>query len=253
MRAVIIEDEPRAARRLDALIKKVAPSIEVLAHIESITDAIEFFNSTPDIDLVFSDIQLADGLSFEIFKNLTSIPPVIFTTAYDQYAIKAFKNNGIDYILKPIDEEELKNAITKLNSFVKPTVDSQILAALANQLNGGNKTYKDRFMVKVGQHLKSITCHQIQAFYSLEKATYIFTGDARNYILDHSLDYLQETINPAKFFRINRKFILNIDAKFEITAWTNSRLKISIPGYNQEEIIVARNRVKDFKQWLGES
>ena len=251
MRAIIIEDEPRAARRLATLVNEIDSSIQILASIESISEAVEFLNKNQDIDLIFSDIQLADGLSFEIFKHLSSIPPVIFTTAYDQYAIKAFKNNGIDYLLKPIDPEELESALHKLKSLTKSGIDSTILSALANQLNVGNKAYKDRFMVKVGQHLKSIPCQQIQAFYSMEKATYIFTEGGRNYILDYSLEFVQDTINPENFFRINRKFILNIDANFEITAWTNSRLKIEIPGYQHETIIVARNRVKEFKQWLG--
>jgi DNA-binding LytR/AlgR family response regulator len=253
MNAIIIEDEPRAARRLETLINEVDSSIHILAKLESISTAKAFLNSHENIELIFSDIQLADGLCFEIYENLASIPPIIFTTAYDQYAIKAFKNNGIDYLLKPIATEDLAQALQKLKQLTKPSINVDILSALASQLKTETKSYKERFMVKVGQHIKSIGCDDIYAFYSLDKATYILTKDARNYIIDHTLDQLEHLISPENFFRINRKFVLNINAEFEITAWTNSRLKISLPGYDQEMIIVARNRTKEFKQWLGES
>ncbi len=253
MNAIIIEDEPRAARRLEWLINEVDNTIQILAKLESISEAKTFLNTHQNIDLIFSDIQLADGLCFDIYENLPSIPPIIFTTAYDQYAIKAFKNNGIDYLLKPITTEDLSHAIKKLQKLTKPTINADILSALASQINTGNKSYKERFMIKVGQHIKSIGSTDIQAFYSLDKATYILTKDARNYIIDHTLDQLEQLISPEEFFRINRKFVLNINARFEITAWTNSRLKITLPGYEEEMIIVARNRTKEFKQWLGEA
>ena len=253
MNAIIIEDEPRAARRLETLINEVDSSIQILAKLESISEAKTFLTAHKNIDLIFSDIQLADGLSFEIYENRSSIPPIIFTTAYDQYAIKAFKNNGIDYLLKPISSEDLSQAIQKLKKLSKPTINVDILSALASQLITEPKSFKERFMVKVGQHIKSIGCDDINAFYSLDKATYILTKEARNYIIDHTLDQLEQLISTEKFFRINRKFVLNINAEFEITAWTNSRLKITLPGYDQEMIIVARNRTKEFKQWLGES
>lgn len=254
MRAIIIEDEPRAARRLKSLINEVDASIEILASLESVGEAKGFLQGQTKIDVIFSDIQLADGLSFEIFENLESIPPTIFTTAYDQYAIKAFKNNGIDYLLKPITAQDLATALAKLQNLTKPkALDTSTLSALAEQLNGTKKSYKERFMVKVGQHIKSISCQDIHAFYSLEKATYILTKDQRNYIVDYPLDHLESIINPENFFRINRKFILQINAPFEITAWTNSRLKITLPGYDAEMIIVSRHRTKEFKHWLGES
>ena len=253
MNAIIIEDEPRAARRLESLINEVDNSIHIMAKLESIAEAKTFLDSYDSIDLIFSDIQLADGLSFEIYENRSSIPPIIFTTAYDQYAIKAFKNNGIDYLLKPIASEDLSEALQKLKKLTKPTINVDVLAALASQLNTESKSYKERFMVKVGQHIKSISCADVKAFYSLDKATYILTKDNRNYIIDHTLDQLEHLISRDIFFRINRKFVLNINAGFEITAWTNSRLKITLSGYDQEIIIVARNRTKEFKQWLGES
>lgn len=251
MKAIIIEDEPRAASRLERLISEVDSSIHIVTCIETIEDGIAFLKNNR-VDLIFSDIQLADGLSFEIYTLLDSLPPIIFTTAYDQYAINAFKTNGIDYLLKPIEPKELESAINKLKALTKPSIDSSILLALSNQLNTDVKTYKERFMIKVGQHLKSLSSTEIQAFYSLDKATYIFTNENRNYILDYSLEHLEDILSPKKFFRINRKLILNIDANFEITSWSNSRLKITLSGLDGDLLIVARNRVKEFKQWLGE-
>lgn len=253
MKAIIIEDEPRAAKRLEKLIYEVDSSIQILAKIESITEAVQFLQENPNLDVVFSDIQLADGLSFEIYNQLTRIPPIIFTTAYDQYAIKAFKNNGIDYLLKPIEKEDVENSLTKLKQLSKPSIDASILSLLASQMGSPQVDYKDRFMVKVGQHIKSISTSNIQAFYSLDKATYSLTNEGKNYLIDYSLEQLDRLLNPKAFFRINRKFILHINAPFEITAWTNSRLKITLVGYDEEMIIVARNRTKEFKTWLGEA
>ncbi|UTW66783.1 response regulator transcription factor [bacterium SCSIO 12643] len=254
MNAIIIEDEPRAAKRLQSLLNEIDPSIQVLAQIESISEAKEFLESHQHLDLIFSDIQLADGLSFEIYDNLVHLPPIIFTTAYDQYAIKAFKNNGIDYLLKPINPEELQNAIGKLNRFQQKSIDPNILQLLAQQIHQPDtQSYKDRFLVKVGQHLKSFSTQNIHAFYSLEKATFIQTHDGRHYVIDHTIDHLESILNPKLFFRLNRKYILNINASFEITAWTNSRLKITLEGSDDDMIIVARNRTKEFKHWLGES
>lgn len=251
MDAIIIEDEQRAANRLVRLIAEIDSNINVVRCIETIDESVDFLKSNK-VDLIFSDIQLADGLSFEIYKQLESIPPIIFTTAYDQYAINAFQTNGIDYLLKPIEPVALNKAIQKLKTLTNPSIDNAIIKALSKQLGNSNKVYKDRFMVKVGQHLKSISSNQIQAFYSLDKSTYLFTNERRNYNLDYSLEYLEEELSPKKFFRINRKMILNIDASFEITSWSNSRLKITIPGMDDDLLIVARNRVKEFKQWLGE-
>ena len=253
MNAIIIEDEPRAANRLKNLIHEVDSSIIVLEILESITDGLAYLKSNSNIDLIFSDIQLADGLSFEIYSQLSSVPPIIFTTAYDQYAIKAFKNNGIDYLLKPIEKNELQNALTKLKKLSTPVINPNVLALLSKQLSTPTNTYRERFMIKVGQHIKSLSTPSIQAFYSMDKATYLLTNDGRNYIIDFSLDQLDSCLNPSEFFRINRKFILNINATIVITAWTNSRLKIDLSGYTQEMIIVARNRTKEFKQWLGDT
>ncbi|MGB1003380.1 MAG: LytR/AlgR family response regulator transcription factor [Salibacteraceae bacterium] len=251
MKAIIIEDEARAARRLETLISEVNPNIKILVKLESIEEAVEYLRLKPNLDIIFSDIELADGLSFEIFKEATNLPPIIFTTAYDQYAIKAFKNNGIDYLLKPVDKIELENALTKLASLKTNAVDPSLIQLISQQLNTDTNAYKERFLVKVGQHLKSILTSEISAFYSMDKATYVFTNSRRNYVVDHSLEQLEEQLNPNHFFRINRNFILHINAPIDILSWSNSRLKIELEGYDEEMIIVSRNKTKEFKQWLG--
>lgn len=253
MRAIIIEDEPRASRRLESLLNEISPEITILDKLESIGDCEQFFTQNHQVDVIFSDIELADGLSFDAFKSVADLPPIIFTTAYDQYAIKAFKSNGIDYLLKPVDKIELQESIEKLKSFTKPIINPDILSVLASQINTDSNTYKDRFLIKVGQHLKSISINQIHAFYSLDKATYTFTSEGRNYIIDHSLEYLEEHLDPKQFFRINRHFILSINAPIDIVAWSNSRLKIELSGYSGDMIIVSRNKTKEFKHWLGDS
>ncbi len=250
MTALIIEDEPRAANRLEKLLIEIDSSIDIVAKLESVQEGIRFLQSGTKVDVIFSDIQLADGLSFDIYKEFTSIPPIIFTTAYDQYAIKAFKSNGIDYLLKPLEKSDLEIALNKLKNLTT-SINPALIELLSRQLNSPQKEYKNRFMVKIGQHIKSIATTEIKAFYSLEKTTYLLTNTNKNYIVDHSLDFLDNSLDPTLFFRTNRNFILHIQSPIVITAWSNSRLKIDLEGYAHEMIIVARNRTSDFKNWLG--
>lgn len=247
MNVLILEDESRAANYLQKLIAKVAPEMEVIAKLESIRDAIPFLLAHKEIALIFADVQLADGLSFEIFEQVTVNCPIIFTTAYDHYAIEAFKTNGIDYLLKPVEEERLKKAIEKIKMFSPaPTIEN--ILSITNSMSG--KTFKSRFMVKVGDRIKSIPVEEILAFYSLEKATYIHTSGNRDYCIDYSVDQVETLLDPEVFFRINRKYIVSIQACSNILAWTNSRLRLKIEGINDDDIIVARERVQDFKEWL---
>ena len=247
MTVLILEDESRAANYLERLIHKVAPEMKVVAKIESIRDAVPFLLAHGDIELIFSDVQLADGLSFEIFNQVTVKCPIIFTTAYDHYAIEAFKTNGIDYLLKPVEEERLKKAIEKTKLF-SPSVSLEKLLTITAA--GAGKTFKSRFMVKVGDKIKSIPVEEILAFYSLEKATYMHTTSNRDYCIDYSIDQLEELLDPGTCFRINRKYIVFIGACTNILAWTNSRLRLKIEGVNDDDIVVARERVQDFKEWL---
>ena len=255
MKVVIIEDEPRAANRLEKLILEVEPSFTIVKKLESVKQAVAYFETQPQVDLIFSDIQLTDDLSFEIFKQIQISSPVIFTTAYDSYAINAFKANGIDYLLKPLCKEDVANAIQKFKTLTKPAAEVN-LSVIAELLASSNKQesveYKTRFMVKVGQHIKSVSINEIEAFYSKDKTTFLFTKDKRNYPLDQSLDQIHDVLNPSEFFKINRSFIVNLNGVSDIIAYSNSRLRIIVQGLEDELIVVAREKTKEFKAWLGE-
>jgi len=247
MKALILEDEARAANHLERLLAKVAPEISVIAKLESVRDGVKYLQNNPEPELIFSDIQLADGLSFEIYKQVAVNCPIIFTTAYDHYAIEAFQTNGIDYLLKPVEEERLLKAIEKARHFSPGLVLEKLLAM---NKPTSERTYKSRFMVKVGDKIKSVPVEEILVFYSQEKASFIRTSDAHTYCIDYALDQLEPMLDPEKYFRINRKYIVSIDACTNILAWTNSRLRLKIDGIDDSDIIVARERVMEFKNWL---
>ncbi|WP_418502136.1 LytR/AlgR family response regulator transcription factor [Flagellimonas sp.] len=250
MNVIIIEDEKPAARRLARLLADL--DLEVSTMLHSVDESIEWFQNNPHPDLIFLDIQLSDGLSFEIFDVVDVKSAIIFTTAYDEYALQAFKLNSIDYLLKPIDDEELESAVKKYKNFKpesrKISVDfNDIKNLLVNPLE---REYKKRFTVKVGQHLKIINADEVECFYSENKGTYAATSDGRSYLLDTTLEQLEEELSPKVFFRISRKFYVNINHIGDIISYTNSRLQIKLKRFNEQEIIVSRERVKDFKLWL---
>ena len=247
MNVLILEDENRAANHLERLIQAVAPEMKIIAKVETVRESVKYLSSNPPVSLIFSDVQLADGLSFEIFNQVKVKCPIIFTTAYDQYAIEAFNTNGIDYLLKPIEEDRLKQSILKARQLSSP-LDLNSLLALANLVPG--KQFKSRFMVKVGDKIKSIVVEDIKAFYSFEKTTYLHTISNRDYIIDYSLDELQLLLDDTRFFKINRKYIVSHEACTHIIAWSNSRLKLEIEGIDDNQIVVAREKVQEFKQWL---
>ena len=245
MNVVILEDENRAANHLQRLIASVAPEMKVISVFETVRDSVEFLKTNPAISLVFSDVQLADGLCFEIFKQVELPCPIIFTTAYDTYAIEAFNTNGVDYLLKPVEEERLKQAIQKAKKFANQIDLSQLANFMAPQ-----KKTKSRFLVKVGEKIRTIPIADILLFYSFEKATYLHTTSNRDYIIDYSLDELQILLDEALFFRINRKYIVSIEACSQMYAWSNSRLKLHIEGIDDSHVVVAREKVQEFKLWL---
>jgi DNA-binding LytR/AlgR family response regulator len=247
MRVLIIEDESRAANHLERMLLEQEPDIQIIQKLESVRKSIDFLEQKPAIDLIFADIQLGDGLSFEIFKTIAITCPIIFTTAFDQYAIEAFKTNGIDYLLKPIEEKRLKQALLKAKQF-SPMLNLEQLASMLQPRK--QKQTKNRFMVKAGDRIKSISIDEITAFYSLEKSTFILTRDKRSYAIDYALDDVYEKLDASIFFKINRKYIIAIDACSHIVAHSNSRLKLSIPGLENDELIVAREKVQEFKNWL---
>ncbi len=247
MKILILEDETRAANHLERLLIKVAPTILVIAKLESVRDAVKYLQNNQEPELIFSDIQLADGLSFEIYKQVSVRCPIIFTTAYDHYAVEAFQTNGIDYLLKPIEEERLRQAIEKAEHFSPGLVLEKILSM---NKRAGDSAYKSRFMVKVGDKIKSVPIGDILVFYSQDKSSFIRTSDAHTYCIDYALDQLEPMLDPERYFRINRKYIVSIDACTNILAWTNSRLRLKIDGIDDPDVIVARERVMEFKMWL---
>jgi DNA-binding LytR/AlgR family response regulator len=255
MTTLIIEDEKPAARLLQRKLEKLNIAVETMLH--SVEESVNWFSNNEHPDLIFLDIQLSDGLSFEIFEKVDIKSAIIFTTAYDEYALKAFKLNSIDYLLKPIDEDDLDVAVTKFKMRL-PKIESetknlqldfeQIRQMLSNPFE---KSFKKRFTVKIGQHLKVITTDEIECFFSENKGTYIHTFDNRNYLIDSTLEILEQDLDMKNFFRVSRKFIVPLPAIKEIQVYTNSRLKVILPTYKEDEVIVSREKVQDFKTWLG--
>ena len=248
---IIIEDEKPAARLLQRKLEKLNIQVDVMLH--SVEEAIDWFSNNEHPELIFLDIQLSDGLSFEIFEKIEIKSAVIFTTAYDEYALRAFKLNSIDYLLKPIDEDDLEIAVSKFKARLpkQETVQldfEQIKRMLTNPFE---KNYKKRFTVKIGQHLKVISIDEIECFFSENKGTYLHTFDNRNYLMECTLELLEQELDPADFFRISRKFIIPLKAIKEIVVYSNSRLKVILPSYKEEEVIVSREKVSDFKTWIG--
>ncbi|SDB23077.1 two component transcriptional regulator, LytTR family [Flavobacteriaceae bacterium MAR_2010_188] len=250
MKVIIIEDEKPSARRLGRMLETLNVTVEVMLH--SVEESIAWFKSNQHPDLIFLDIQLNDGLSFEIFEAVEIKSSIIFTTAFDEYALKAFKLNSIDYLLKPIDEVELKNALEKFTnllqtkSIIKMDFDD-IRKLLVNPID---REYKKRFSVKIGQHLKLINTSDIECFYSENKGTYAHTADGRDYLIDSTIELLSSELNPEKFYRVNRAYYINIDFIKDMLSYSNSRLQVKLSNYSASDIIVARERVKDFKDWL---
>jgi len=248
MNCLIVEDEKVAAERLSGLIKKYDPTIDITGIVQSVKNAVQWLNTHQAPDLIFMDIQLADGLSFEIFEQTIVKTPVIFTTAYDEYALKAFKVNSIDYLLKPVDLNELKNAIDK---FKANNLHKEIpVQVFDNILHSLTKNYKNKFVIKVGEHIKVFTTEDVQCFYSLEKYTFLQNNSGRDYAISYSLDQLEDLSDPARFFRINRKFIVSLPAITDIVSYSNSRLRVKLKSNDSDELIVSREKVQDFKKWL---
>lgn len=254
MTTIIIEDEKPAARLLQRKLEKLNVEVGVMLH--SVEESIDWFSKNEHPDLIFLDIQLSDGLSFEIFEKVSIKSAVIFTTAYDEYALRAFKLNSIDYLLKPIDEDDLQTAVSKFRTLLpKQQLQTQNLTIDFEQIkkmltNPFEKTFKKRFTVKIGQHLKVISIEDIECFFSENKGTYLHTFDNRNYLIDSTLELLEQELDPSDFFRISRKFIIPLKAIKEIVVYSNSRLKVILPSYKEEEVIVSREKVSDFKTWI---
>ena len=250
MKVLIIEDEPQAAERLATLVKGIQPDVQICASLDSVKRSIEWIAKNPLVDLIFMDIQLADGLSFEIFDKVEVKAPVIFTTAYNEYALKAFKVNSIDYILKPVDKSELEAAFRKYQNLTRQQLPDKMMESIGYAMQMLTRKYKERFVIKVGEHLKSIEVSEILFFFSLEKTTFAQTNDGRKHILDFTLDQLDGLVDPSRYFRINRKYIVSTDSIQDMISFTNSRLKLVLKTSDDNDVIVARERVQEFKDWL---
>lgn len=250
MNVIIIEDEKPSARYLKRMLEK--ENVNVYQMLHSVGEAVEWFQNNPHPDLIFLDIQLSDGLSFEIFDVVEIKSSIIFTTAFDEYALQAFKLNSIDYLLKPIDQDELHVAVKKYKTFQPASQSIQFDFEDIKKLlvNPVAHEYKKRFTTKIGQHIKMIPVDEIECFYSENKGTYAHTVEGRDYLLETTLEQLETELSPEFFFRISRKFYVNINSIKDIISYTNSRLQLKLNSYKNQEVIVARERVKDFKLWL---
>lgn len=247
MRVVIIEDEQLAAEKLEAQIREMDPDMEIVAVLESVEEAVNWLAEKPSPDLIFMDIQLEDGISFEIFDAVEINVPVIFTTAFDEYAIRAFKVNSVDYLLKPISDEELKAALKKYKSRYQGEAITNQVARVMEQIA---RKYKTRFFIKVGTRFQTVRVSEICCFFVEERNTFLRTSAGKAYDLDQSLEQLQTMIDPEQFFRINRNYIVNINCINEVVAYSTNRLKIGLSSGFDDALVVSRDRVSEFKQWM---
>jgi DNA-binding LytR/AlgR family response regulator len=247
MKVLIVEDEQLASQKLVRILEKIDNNIEILEIIESVEDTTNWLFNNPPPDLIFLDIQLEDGICFEIFENYTINTPVIFTTAYDDYALKAFKVNSVDYLLKPIAPDDLKIAIEKFRE-VHQKIDYTKIESIINQLKP--KT-KERFLIKIGEHYRSVPTQSINFIYIKERCNFVNVETGKNLAIDYSLDKIEQLIDSKMFFRVNRNFIINFSAIHDIIAYSSSRLKIIPVNWTErDEILVSRERVTDFKNWM---
>jgi two-component system LytT family response regulator len=256
MKVIVIEDEIPAAEKLSRYLTKYDASIQVAAHLTSIKDAVNWLQEKQEsIDLIFMDIQLTDGLSFQIFQQVSIKKPVIFITAFNEFALDAFKVNSIDYLLKPITFTDLSASLKKLENLREQLQWSPQKTEQLQEVFITPKTaaYKNRFMVKLGDHIRSITSDQIALFYADGRDVYLVTTQSRKFIIDYTLETLEDLLEPKIFFRINRTYILNINSIKDVIVYSNSRLKITLTQEFDKEIVVSREKVGPFKEWFDGS
>ncbi|MCC8172361.1 MAG: LytTR family DNA-binding domain-containing protein [Parabacteroides sp.] len=251
MKTVLIEDEKAAVRNLTALLHEVAPGVEIVAVLDSITETVEWFSHYPQPELVFMDIHLADGSAFEIFDRVAITCPVIFTTAYDEYALRAFKVNSIDYLLKPIGEEDIRHALEKFELFRTPAPGMGEMRRLIDALKRATG-YKTHFLVPVkGDKLMPVAAEEIRYFYIRCGVVKGVLADGREYVFPQTLDELADCLNPADFFRVNRQYLLARRAVRDIDLWFNGRLSVNLNVPVPERILVSKARVAEFKDWFA--
>lgn len=249
MKVVIVEDEKLSAEHLSLLLQKIDADIEVIKYTDTVKATVEALQTGLQADLIFLDIHLADGNSFEIFTKIQTDIPIIFTTAYDNYAIQAFKQNSIDYLLKPIALAELKFAIEKFKK-QQQTTNKQLIENITQAYQQLNKSYKNRFLVKTGQSIDTISTDEIHHFETQESLSFLVTNKGSRYAIDYTLDQLEKVLQPKDFFRINRKIILHIKVIEKVSTYFNGRLSIATNFLKGEANVVSRERINDFKSWL---
>jgi DNA-binding LytR/AlgR family response regulator len=248
MRVLIIEDEEPASRKLIRLLRQIDPGIKIAEVLRSVEQATNWLHENPYPDLIFMDVELEDGICFEIFENCEITTPVIFTTAYDEYTLKAFKVNSIDYLLKPVSLAELKPAIERFNLYHKQTTGDAELDSVIRQLAPKKKA---RFLIRIGEHYRSVPTSNIDCFYIKERCNFILVDNGKSYPVDLSLEKIEQLLDPELFFRVSRNFIIHIQAIRDIVAYSAHRLKITLANWNEDEdILVSRERVTAFKHWM---
>ncbi len=254
MKIALIEDEAPALNRLKKMILSVLPTADFVATADSIESGVRLFHAHPSLDLVFMDIELADGQSFELFNQVEITCPVVFTTAYDEFAIKAFKVNAVDYLLKPIDKEELRLAIEKCSKQKKESIDYslQIKELIAGMKSDTRVSYKTRFLIRNGSKLLSVPVEDIILFHAADKLVYVHTKQQQKLVIDYTLEELIEQLNPRYFFQLNRQFIAHVSSIKSIHTYFNGKLKVELMRFEEEEVLVSRERASEFKQWLNQ-
>jgi DNA-binding LytR/AlgR family response regulator len=252
LNVLIVEDETPASEKLERYLLRYSPGIVIKGIVESVEEAVTWLEvNQSTIDLIFMDIQLKDGVSFDIFKEVTVQKPVIFITAYNEFALDAFKMNGIDYLLKPITFTDLSNSLKKVEELGNQLRWSDDRTdVITKTFDTQNKSYKNRFMVKSGDHIKSITTDQISILFADGRDVYLITNQVRKFIIDYTLESLSEILDPKLFYRVNRSYIVHISAIQDVIVYSNSRLKITLNIKWEPEIIVSREKVSEFKEWF---
>ena len=253
--ALIIEDEELAASRLKRLIKENFDDIHILATHDSIDATVVYLNENPKPDLLFLDIQLADGLSFEIFNRIKVQSPVIFTTAFDEYAIKAFQVNSIAYLLKPIKLDELKESIAKFREIKQYFSEEELNLKISNlfhQYSKQSSEHKSRFLINKGEHLISVKADEIAYFYTEDKAVFLIDNNGNRHIINQSLETLEAKLNPRQFFRISRQYLISITSVKKISNYFNYKLKLNLQPETDKLIVVSRAKAVEFKKWLDD-
>lgn len=253
MKALVVEDEALAAERLVVLVQAIDPSIEVTAQLDTITDTVQYLKSNEAPDVIFLDIQLADGKSFEIFERVSVEAPIIFTTAYDQFTLKAFKFNSIDYLLKPVQPEDLRVALDKLKRLKRKGLNANELEALKEIIKQKTQPFKQRLVIKAGNKIQFRNADEVAYFFADGKEAYLVTGkENRKYLIGYTLEELENILNPAEFFRISRKFIVRADAITEVKGLMSTKLEIKLNQPTEHELVVSRERAAEFKKWLDQ-